>query len=166
MAAAVGDLARCAAARSHLSLKTIVQIAPSFRSPYTQQIGGSIERQLTKTTTLTATYLRSFGVHQLVTRDSNAYLPGTYQYGSAMLTGVRPNPLGWGAVAASSVAKDERQLVVSALDWLAGCALVYFSLFGIGRLALGQTGWGVALLVLAAGCLADDALAGDFRLSH
>jgi Na+/proline symporter len=66
---------------------------------------------------------------------------------------VRPNPLGWGAVAASSLAKDERQLVVSALDWLAGCALVYFALFGIGRLALGQTGWGVVLLVLAAGCL-------------
>jgi Na+/proline symporter len=67
---------------------------------------------------------------------------------------VRPNPLGWGAVAASSVAKDERQLVVSALDWVAGCALVYFSLFGIGRMVLGQVGWGVLLLVLAAGCLA------------
>ncbi len=68
-----------------------MQIAPSYRSPYTQQIGASIERQLTKTTTLTVTYLHSFGVHQLVTRDSNAYLPGTYQYGSATLTGVRPN---------------------------------------------------------------------------
>jgi hypothetical protein len=84
------DLATCGTPTS--SSNTIVQIAPSFRSPYTQQIGGSIERQLTKTTTLTATYLRSFGVHQLVTRDSNAYLPGTYQYGSATLTGVRPNP--------------------------------------------------------------------------
>ena len=83
------DLATCGTPTS--SSNTIVKIAPSFRSPYTQQIGGSIERQLTKTTTLTATYLRSFGVHQLVTRDSNAYLPGTYQYGSATLTGVRPN---------------------------------------------------------------------------
>jgi len=31
-------------------------------------------------------------VHQLVTRDSNAFLPGTYQYRSPTLTGVRPNP--------------------------------------------------------------------------
>ena len=42
---------------------------------------------MTKTTTATLTYLHSFGVHQLVTRDSNAYLPGTYQYGSTTLTG-------------------------------------------------------------------------------
>ena len=71
---------------------TIVQIAPGFHSPYIEQFGASLERQLTKTTTLTATYLHSFGVHQLVTRDSNAYEPGTYQYGSTTLTGTRPNP--------------------------------------------------------------------------
>jgi len=83
------NLATCGTPTS--SSNTIVQIAPGFRSPYTEQFGGSIERQLTKTTTLTATYLHSYGVHQLVTRDANAYLPGTYQYGSATLTGVRPN---------------------------------------------------------------------------
>ena len=60
--------------------------------PTRSRSGASIERQLTKTTTLTTTYLRSFGVHQQVTRDSNAYLPGTYQYGSATLTGMRPDP--------------------------------------------------------------------------
>ena len=71
---------------------TIVQIAPSFHSPYTQQFGTSLERQLTKSTTVTLTYLHSFGVHQMVTRDANAYLPGTYVSGSSTLTGVRPNP--------------------------------------------------------------------------
>ena len=71
---------------------TIVQIAPGFHSPYTHQIGTSLERQVTKTTTMTVTYLHSFGVHQLVTRNANAYLPGTYEYGSTTLTGVRPNP--------------------------------------------------------------------------
>jgi Carboxypeptidase regulatory-like domain len=84
------DLSTCGTPTS--SSNTIVTVAPGFRSPYTEQFGGSIERQLTKTTTLTATYLRSYGVHQLVTRDSNAYLPGTYAYGSTALTGVRPNP--------------------------------------------------------------------------
>ncbi len=73
-------------------LTTTVQIAPGFHAPYTHQLGGSIERQVTKTTTATVTYLHSFGVHQLVTRDGNAFLPGTYEYGNPALTGVRPNP--------------------------------------------------------------------------
>jgi hypothetical protein len=71
---------------------TTVQIAPHFHAPYTHQFGASIERQLTKTTTTTLTYLHSYGVHQVVTRDANAFLPGTYVYGSPTLTGVRPNP--------------------------------------------------------------------------
>jgi hypothetical protein len=83
------DLATCGAASTNTN--TIVQIAPNYRSPYTQQAGTSLERQLTKTTTLTFTYLHSFGVHQLITRDSNAFLPGTYAFGSPTLKGVRPD---------------------------------------------------------------------------
>jgi Carboxypeptidase regulatory-like domain len=67
------DLSTCGPSTSNTS--TIDQVAPGFHSPYTQQAGTSLERQLTKTTTLTFTYLHSFGVHQLVTRDSNAYEP-------------------------------------------------------------------------------------------
>jgi len=74
------------------STSTIDTVTPGFHSPYTQQAGASLERQLTKTTTLTLTYLHSFGVHQLTTRDSNAYLPGTYEFGSTTLTGTRPDP--------------------------------------------------------------------------
>lgn len=71
---------------------TLVEISPTYHSPYTQQIGASLERQLTKTVTLTGTYLRSFGVHQMVTRDSNPYtpLPGTTYYNQS--TGPRLNP--------------------------------------------------------------------------
>ena len=72
--------------------KTIVQIAPGYKSPYTGQLSLSLERQLTKTTSLSITGLRSYGVHQNITRDANAYLPGTFQYGSTTLTGTRPNP--------------------------------------------------------------------------
>ncbi|MGA7245104.1 MAG: carboxypeptidase regulatory-like domain-containing protein, partial [Terracidiphilus sp.] len=70
---------------------TVVQLSPTYRSPSTQQLGTSIERQLTKTTTLTGTYLHSFGVHQMVTRNANAYtpLPGTTFYNSS--TGPRPD---------------------------------------------------------------------------
>lgn len=70
----------------------IYELSPNYRSPLMQQLGLSLERQLTKSATLTFTYLHSYGVHQMATRNANAYLPGTYQYGSKTLTGVRPNP--------------------------------------------------------------------------
>ena len=68
------DLATCGAGNSNTS--TIDTVAPGFHAAATQQAGASLERQLTKNTTLTVTYLNSFGTHQLVTRNSNAYLPG------------------------------------------------------------------------------------------
>ncbi len=86
----VANPSQCGQASS--AANTNVVIAPSYKSPSTQQTGVSLERQLTKTTTLTFTYLHSFGVHQLVERDSNAYLPGTYQFNNPALAGVRPNP--------------------------------------------------------------------------
>jgi hypothetical protein len=64
----------------------------NYHSPYTEMLGMSLERQLTKTSTLTLTYLHAFGVHQMATINANAFLPGTYQYGSSTLTGTRPNP--------------------------------------------------------------------------
>jgi hypothetical protein len=64
------DLSACGT-----QVSTTVQVAPSYRSPYTEQLGASLERQLSKTTSLTLTYLHSFGVHQLVTRDANAPTP-------------------------------------------------------------------------------------------
>ncbi|MGB6719964.1 MAG: carboxypeptidase regulatory-like domain-containing protein, partial [Terracidiphilus sp.] len=84
------DLASCGSG-SAVSPE-IDTIAPSYHAPYTEQFGASLERQLTKVSTLTFTYLRSMGVHQLVVRDSNAYepLPGTVYYNST--TGPRPNP--------------------------------------------------------------------------
>ena len=53
--------------------RTIYQVAPGYHSPAIQQAGVSLERQLTKTTTLTGTYLHSFGTHEQVVRNANAY---------------------------------------------------------------------------------------------
>ena len=47
------------------------QIPHYFRAPYTGQAGFSIERQISKGTSATVTYLRSFGAHQLVTINGN-----------------------------------------------------------------------------------------------
>ncbi len=72
--------------------KTVVQIDPNYKSPYTGQFSTSLERQVNKTTTMTVTYMHSYGLHQMVTRNANAYLPGTYVYGDPTLMGVRPDP--------------------------------------------------------------------------
>jgi len=84
------DLASCGPSSS--STSTIVLVAPKYKSPVTEQLGGSLERQVSKTVTATLTYLHSYGVHQNATIDSNAFEPGTFQYGSTTKTGVRPDP--------------------------------------------------------------------------
>jgi hypothetical protein len=72
-------------------LPQIDAIAPHYHSPVHEQFGASLERQLSKSATLTATYLHTLGVHQEATIDGNAFLPGTYTYGDPS-TGVRPHP--------------------------------------------------------------------------
>jgi hypothetical protein len=84
------NLSTCGAGKTVAS--AIYQIDPSYHAPTMEQVGTSLERQATKTTTLTLTYLHSFGVHQMATRDSNAYLPGTYDFSNPANSGSRPNP--------------------------------------------------------------------------
>jgi hypothetical protein len=74
---------------------TIEQIKPNYHSPISEQFTTSLERQLTKTISVTATYIHTYGVHQSATRDSNAYLPGDYTFNfnaPPTITGTRPNP--------------------------------------------------------------------------
>ncbi len=85
-----GGVASCGTGTE--STPQIHVLYPRYRSPYTEMLGLSLERQLSKTTRLTLTYLHAYGVHQMATINANAYLPGTFQYGSSTLTGVRPNP--------------------------------------------------------------------------
>ena len=73
------SLARTATQALHATSATY-SISPTYRSPYLAQLGVSLERQVTKAATVTFTYMHTSGFHQLVVRDSNAYLPGTYQY--------------------------------------------------------------------------------------
>ena len=52
------------------------EVDPHYHAPTTEQLGASLERQLFFGTSLTLTYLHSFGVHQLVTRNANQNTPG------------------------------------------------------------------------------------------
>jgi len=63
---------------------------------------------------------------------------------------VRPAELGWGPIARKEDAPSRQSLGWSAADWLAGCAMIYCTLFGIGKIIFGQTLLGIALLACAA----------------
>jgi len=56
---------------------SIYQIDPSLYAPYTLQSAISVERQLSKSATLSVTYLNSRGFDQLLTINANAPFPGT-----------------------------------------------------------------------------------------
>ena len=71
----------------------IYAITPGYHSPYAMPAGVSLERQMTKTATLTFTYLHYVGVHQLVVRDANPYqISGPNDYYSAASGLPRLNP--------------------------------------------------------------------------
>jgi hypothetical protein len=61
---------------------TTYTIDPALRAPYTVQFAGSVERQITKTATLTGTYLHSHGVHQLFSSVLSSNPIPQYQFES------------------------------------------------------------------------------------
>jgi hypothetical protein len=73
------------------SLPTTYKIAASLRAPYTVQSAIGLEHQVTKTLTGSVTYINSHGVHQFLTNNINAPLPGTFtSCGPEQVTGCGP----------------------------------------------------------------------------
>lgn len=71
------------------SIPTIDRLDPHLRAPYTIQSAVGVERQVTKNATAALTYINSHGLHQLLSRNINAPLPGTYDTADPT-SGVRP----------------------------------------------------------------------------
>jgi Na+/proline symporter len=69
---------------------------------------------------------------------------------------VRPAAYGWKRIAlGQESAEGPRQsLAWSALDWAAGCTLIYCALFGIGKIIFGAWMSGLWMLLAAAACAA------------
>jgi carboxypeptidase family protein len=63
---------------ANATFPSVYEIDTTLRAPYTIQTGIGVERQLGKSVTTSVTYINSHGVHQLLTRNINAPLPGTY----------------------------------------------------------------------------------------
>jgi hypothetical protein len=72
---ALTSFANCGAPSSATS--NIYQIGSRLHAPYTLQGAVSVERQVTKSATVSATYLNSRGFDQFVTINANAPFPGT-----------------------------------------------------------------------------------------
>lgn len=64
---------------------SITRLDPDIRTPYTVQYSATVERQLSKATTLAVAYLGFRGVSQFLSRDVNAPAPHAYS--------VRPDPV-------------------------------------------------------------------------
>ncbi len=75
---------------SYAETPTRYEIDPHLRAPYTMQSAMSIEQQVSKTATVSVTYLNAHGVHQLLTNDINAPLPGTFPLGEPAISGRAP----------------------------------------------------------------------------
>ena len=76
-------------ASSSTAAPTIYEVAPNFKAAVNMQGALGIEHQFGKSATVAATYVNSHGVHQYLSDNINAYLPGTYDVVTG--TGTRPN---------------------------------------------------------------------------
>ncbi len=68
---------------------TIYQVDPHFHDSLNMQAAAGVEHSFGKVATASVTYVNSRGVHQYMSDNINAFLPGTYD--EATGTGTRPN---------------------------------------------------------------------------
>jgi hypothetical protein len=73
----------CLSGGTGTSTATIYRVDPRLHAPYTLQSAVSVEKQITKSATLSVTYLNSRGFDQFATINANAPFPGT---------AIRPDP--------------------------------------------------------------------------
>lgn len=68
---------------------------------------------------------------------------------------IRPDAFGWKPIARlASDLRPEQNLGRNLRDWITGCGMIYFALFGIGKICLLETGLGTCLLLLSLACAA------------
>ena len=105
---------------------TVYQIPPDFQAEYTEQVAISLERQVSKDANVALSYLNSRGLHQYLSRNANAPLPGTYNPADPT-SGVRPfGDIGNIYQYASIGDFRQDQLIVNG-NWRRGARLTLFS---------------------------------------
>ena len=119
---------------------TVYQISPNLRASYVMQTAVSVERQITKNANIAVSYLNSRGLHQYLTRNINAPLPGTYDPTNPA-SGIRP----YGAAAGniyqyeSGGTMEQNQLIVNA-NVKVGSRLSLFGWYTLNNVNANTTG--------------------------
>jgi hypothetical protein len=114
---------------------TLYQIAPNYQTPYVIEGAVGLERQVTKNLKTSVTYVTTHGIHQLLTRNINAPLPGTYDPADPS-SGIRPfGDVGNIYQYESAGLYNENQLITN-FNVRVGPAL---SLFGVYTLSFANT---------------------------
>ena len=114
---------------------TIYRISPNYQTPYVIEGAVGVERQLTRTIKTSVTYISTHGIHQFLTRNINAPLPGTYDITDPS-SGIRPfGDAGNIYDYESAGLYNENQLIAN-FNIRAGAAL---SLFGYYTLSYANT---------------------------
>jgi hypothetical protein len=107
---------------------TIYQIAPNLKAPYTAQIAVGVDQQVTKSATVSVTYLNSRGVHSLDTRNINAPLYG----GNTDNSGLRPLGTNQNVYQYESAAIFKQNQLLVNFNLRAGSALSLFGFYALG----------------------------------
>jgi len=113
------------------SIPTIYQIAPNLRAPYKLQAALSVERQLSKSATVTVNYLNTHGEHQFLLDNVNAPLPGTYNP-NLPDSGTRPNGILENINQYQSVGEFEQNQLIVNLNYRLGNKLTLFGYYSLG----------------------------------
>ena len=114
---------------------TIYQIAPNYQTPYVIEGAIGLERQVTRNIKTSVTYITTHGIHQFLTRNINAPLPGTYNPADPS-SGTRPfGDIGNIYQYESAGLYNENQLIAN-FNIRAGAAL---TLFGYYTLSYAKT---------------------------
>ncbi|MGP0075610.1 MAG: carboxypeptidase regulatory-like domain-containing protein [Bryobacteraceae bacterium] len=121
----------------------IEELSSSLRAPYIMQSSVTVERQLPWNTTLAVTYTNSHGLHELLTNDINAPLPGTYLpgvAGSGVFPLGQPNPV---FLMQSSGLYNQNQLVVN-VNARVNAAFSLFGFYVLNRAMSNTDGLGTS----------------------
>lgn len=95
---------------------TFSQTDPRFKAPFNLQMGVALERQIKKSATASVTYLHTRGSHQLMTRNINAPLPGTFDPANPD-SGIRPLGPGFNIYQLQSEGVFRQHQIITSLNW-------------------------------------------------
>ncbi|MCL5669709.1 MAG: carboxypeptidase regulatory-like domain-containing protein, partial [Acidobacteria bacterium] len=123
-----GNIPPISALAGSATFPTIYRISPNYQTPYVIEGAVGLERQISKNIKTSVTYITTHGIHQFLTRNINAPLPGTFNIANPS-SGIRPfGDIGNIYEYESAGLYNENQLIAN-FNIFAGPALTLFGYY-------------------------------------